>query len=134
MLQQSTDVLPLRDDRDVVRVRQIVRDKTARLGFSLIDQTKVVTAASELARNTVLHGGGGTVTLESLRNDTRIGIRLCFEDHGPGIPDIELALRDGYTTKKGLGLGLSGSRRLMNEFEIESTPGVGTKVRVTRWK
>jgi len=105
MLQQSTDVLPLRDDRDVVRVRQIVRDKTARLGFSLIDQTKVVTAASELARNTVLHGGGGTVTLESLRNDTRIGIRLCFEDHGPGIPDIELALRDGYTTKKGLGLG-----------------------------
>src|SRR5688572_16028300 len=134
MLLQSSDLLPLRSDEDIVRVRQAVRDKAARLGFNLIDQTKVVTAASELARNTVLHGGGGTVTLETLRNETRVGIRLSFEDQGPGIADIELALRDGYTTRNGLGLGLSGSRRLMNEFEIESKPGVGTKVRVTRWK
>jgi serine/threonine-protein kinase RsbT len=134
MLLQTADVMPLRSDEDVVRVRQAVRDKAARLGFSLIDQTKVVTAASELARNTILHGGGGTAKIESVSNGARVGIRLSFEDHGPGIADIELALRDGYTTKNGLGLGLSGSRRLMNEFEIESKPGEGTKVRVTRWK
>jgi serine/threonine-protein kinase RsbT len=134
MLLSKAEVLPLRTDDDVVRVRQAVRELATGLGFSLVDQTKVVTAASELARNTVTHGEGGKVTLETLRNDARVGLRLCFEDQGPGIPDIELALRDGYTTRKGLGLGLSGSRRLMNEFEIQSTPGQGTRVSVTRWK
>jgi serine/threonine-protein kinase RsbT len=134
MLLSKAEVLPLRTDDDVVRVRQAVRELATSLGFSLVDQTKVVTAASELARNTVTHGEGGKVTLETLRNDARVGLRLCFEDQGPGIPDIELALRDGYTTRKGLGLGLSGSRRLMNEFEIQSTPGQGTRVSVTRWK
>jgi serine/threonine-protein kinase RsbT len=134
MLLQKGEILPLRCDGDVVRARQRVREKAAKLGFSLIDTTKVVTAASELARNTVLHGGGGTVTLETLRKEGKVGLQLCFEDRGPGIPDIELALRDGYTTKNGLGLGLSGSRRLVNEFEIESKPGEGTRVRVTRWK
>jgi len=134
MLLQKADVLPLRSDEDVVRARHAVRDRAAKLGFSLIDQTKMVTAASELARNTVLHGGGGEVTIEVLRHDERIGLRLTFEDHGPGIPDVELALRDGYSTGTGLGLGLSGSRRLMNEFEIRSAPGEGTRVCVTRWK
>ena len=134
MQSQNGEILGLRTDEDVVRVRQIVRDKAAKLGFSLIDQTKVVTAASELARNTVLHGGGGTVKLETVRNDSRVGIRLSFEDEGPGIPNIDLALKDGYTTGKGLGLGLSGSRRLMSEFEIDSRPGEGTRVMVTRWK
>jgi serine/threonine-protein kinase RsbT len=98
-----------------------------------VDQTKLVTAASELARNTLIHGGGGTMQLESL-NGPRVGIRLTFQDNGPGIPDIELALRDGFTTGAGLGLGLGGSRRLANEFEIESKPGSGTKVTITRWK
>jgi len=103
------------------------------LGFSLVDQTKVVTAASELARNTVTYGGGGVLSLETL-NGPRIGIRLVFEDQGPGIPDIDLALRDGFTTGSGLGLGLGGAKRLVNEFEIASKPGVGTKVSITRWK
>lgn len=134
MLLQKPDVHPLRSDEDVVRVRHAVRDRASQLGFSLIDQTKLVTAASELGRNTVLHGGGGTMKLEVVRNGARVGLRLCFEDQGPGIPDVELAMRDGYTTKNGLGLGLSGSRRLVNEFEIRSTPGQGTVVCVTRWK
>jgi serine/threonine-protein kinase RsbT len=134
MLLQRGDVLPVRTDDDVVRVRQAVRERAASLGFSLVDQTKIVTAASELARNTLTHGEGGTVTIETLHADPRVGLRLCFEDQGPGIPDLELALRDGYTTRKGLGLGLSGSRRLMSEFEIQSTPGQGTRVSVTRWK
>ena len=134
MLLQKPDLLPLRSDEDVVRVRHAVRDRASKLGFSLIDQTKLVTAASELARNTVLHGGGGTVQIEVVRNETRVGLRLCFEDQGPGIPDVEQAMRDGYTTKNGLGLGLSGSRRLVNDFEIRSTPGEGTVVCVTRWK
>lgn len=134
MLLQKPDLLPLRRDEDVVRVRHAVRDRASKLGFSLIDQTKLVTAASELGRNTVLHGGGGTVQIEIVRKAARVGLRLCFEDQGPGIPDVELAMRDGYTTKNGLGLGLSGSRRLVNEFEIRSTPGEGTVVCVTRWK
>jgi len=134
MLLLKPDVLDAKTDEDVVRIRQKVREQAMRLGFSLVDQTKIVTAASELARNTILHGGGGTMTLEVLRQEPRTGIRLVFEDHGPGIPDIGLALTDGYTTKKGLGLGLSGSKRLMNEFEIDSRPGEGTRVRVTRWK
>jgi serine/threonine-protein kinase RsbT len=110
-----------------------VRSKAVSIGLSLVDQTKLVTAASELARNTVVHGGGGTAKLEVVQGSTKRGIRLTFEDHGPGIPDIERALSDGYTTGNGLGLGLGGSRRLTNEFSIESKPGVGTKIVITQW-
>ena len=102
--------------------------------MSLVDQTKLVTAASELGRNTRIYGGGGTVTLELIANGIRQGVRLTFEDHGPGIPDIELALKDGYTTGNGLGLGLGGAKRLSNEFHIHTTPGEGTRVTITRWK
>jgi len=105
-----------------------------RTGLTLVDQTKIVTAASELARNTLDYGGGGTVTLERLTNGSRLGISLTFEDEGPGIPDIEIALKDGYTTGAGLGLGLSGARRLSSEFYIQSRPGEGTRVTIVRWK
>jgi len=104
------------------------------MGFSLVDQTKIVTAASELARNVVVYGGGGTLSLEALNDGNRRGLRLAFEDNGPGIPDIEAALRDGFTTGSGLGLGLGGAKRLCNEFEIESRPGEGTRVVIARWK
>jgi serine/threonine-protein kinase RsbT len=124
---------PLRAAEDIVRVRQIARAWAVEIGFSLVEQTKIVTATSELARNTIEHGRGGTVRLRFLLNGAQKGLRLDFEDKGPGIPNIELALRDGYTTGTGLGLGLSGSRRLMNEFEISSEPGNGTRVSVTRW-
>ncbi len=126
--------LPIRSESDVVTVRQAVRKWATDLTFSLVDQTKIVTAASELARNTLIHGGGGVARLEILNNAPRRGLRLTFEDKGPGIQDIELALRDGYTTGGGLGLGLSGSKRLVNEFELVSAPGEGTKVIVTKWK
>ena len=129
-----TEKLPVQASEDVVRVRQAVRAWAVELGFSLVDQTKIVTAASELARNTVLYGGGGTAELESLTDGARRGLRLTFADQGPGIPDIEAALRDGFTTGSGLGLGLGGARRLSNEFEIRSQPGAGTVVRITRWK
>lgn len=129
----STETVPVKTEPDVVAVRRRVREVSAQMGFSLVDQTKVVTAASELARNTIIHGGGGKLCLEAL-NGPRRGLRLTFEDNGPGIPDIELALRDGFTTGSGLGLGLGGSKRLVNEFEIFSRPGEGTKVVVTRWK
>ena len=115
-------------------VRQQVRAWAVEQGFGLVDQTKIVTAASELARNTLIYGGGGTVRLEALNDGTRKGLRLTFEDHGPGIPDIELAMKDGYTTGTGLGLGLSGAKRLCNEFEIHSKAGEGTRVTITRWK
>lgn len=115
-------------------VRQAVREFAKKARFSLVDETKIVTAASELARNTLQYGGGGTVRLEALNDEVRRGVRLVFEDQGPGIADIEMALRDGYTTGNGLGLGLSGARRLSSEFEIESKPGVGTRVAITRWK
>jgi serine/threonine-protein kinase RsbT len=128
------ETLDARTENDVVMVRQTVRKWTAELAFSLVDQTKIVTAASELARNTLTHGGGGVVRLEALVEGIRKGIRLTFEDQGPGIPDIELALTDGYTTGNGLGLGLSGSKRLMTEFEIVSKVGEGTRVTVTKWK
>ncbi len=128
------DTLPARSETDVVLVRQMVRKWAAELGFSLVDQTKIVTAASELARNTLIHGGGGTVRLEALAEGVRKGLRLIFEDQGQGIPDIDLALKDGYTTGRGLGLGLSGSRRLMSEFEIVSRVGEGTRVTVAKWK
>ena len=119
---------------DVVGIRQAVRQRAVELGFNLVDQTKIVTAASELARNTVQYGGGGTVTIESLEVLGRRGLRLTFADEGPGIPDIELAMKDGYTTGGGLGLGLSGARRLSNEFQIDSKPGVGTRITITRWR
>jgi len=129
----AADVLAIRESDDVVRVRQLVRERSTAAGFRLVDQTKLVTAASELARNTLEHGGGGTVSLEVLQNGARRGVRLVFEDHGPGIADLSLALTDGYTTGSGMGLGLSGSRRLVNEFDIWSQVGVGTRVTVVRW-
>jgi serine/threonine-protein kinase RsbT len=127
--------MPLRLKDDIVLARQVVRARAVEAGFSLVDQTRLVTASSELARNTVDHGGGGTMTVELLDDDTgAIGLRLTFDDHGPGIPDVELALKDGYTTRGGLGLGLGGARRLVNEFEISSEPGMGTRVTVVRWR
>jgi serine/threonine-protein kinase RsbT len=128
------ETLPVRTENAVVMVRQVVRKWTGELAFSLVDQTKIITAASELARNTLIHGGGGTCRLEILSEGMRKGLRLTFEDQGPGIIDIELALKDGYTTGNGLGLGLSGSKRLMTDFEIVSKVGEGTRVTVTRWK
>jgi serine/threonine-protein kinase RsbT len=131
----------LRDERkeiraaqDVVAVRQIVREWAINAGFSLVDQTKIVTAASELARNTLTHGRGGTVRLEALNDGSRRGLRLIFEDRGPGIADVTQALRDGFTTGSGLGLGLGGAKRLSSEFDIESRPGEGTRVAITRWR
>jgi serine/threonine-protein kinase RsbT len=119
---------------DVVSVRQAVRQRAVELGFSLVDQTKIVTAASELARNTLEYGGGGTLRIEEILQGPRRGIRLVFEDNGPGIANIELAMKDGYTTGNGLGLGLSGAKRLSNEFFIESHPGEGTRVTIVRWR
>jgi serine/threonine-protein kinase RsbT len=124
----------VRGESDVVSVRQFVRKRAVELGFSLIDQTKLVTATSELARNTVVYGGGGTVRVEEVRDGARVGLRLAFEDEGPGIPDVEQALRDGYTTGNGLGLGLGGARRLVNDFRIESSAGQGTRITVVKWK
>lgn len=123
----------IQDEDEVVKVRQQARRWAAELGFSLVDQTKMVTAASELARNTVIYGGGGVVDFELLDAGDRRGLRLTFVDTGPGIADVELALRDGYTTGTGLGLGLSGAKRLVNDFHIESRPGAGTRVAITRW-
>jgi serine/threonine-protein kinase RsbT len=119
---------------DVVRLRQRVRAWTTELKFSLVDQTKMITASSELARNTLDHGGGGTCVMEIISNGKRNGLRLTFEDHGPGIPDLELALKDGYSTGGGMCLGLSGSKRLVNDFQIASKVGEGTRVCVVRWK
>jgi serine/threonine-protein kinase RsbT len=125
--------LPVRSQEDVVSIRQITRSQAVAIGLSLIDQTKFVTAASELARNTVIHGGGGTARIEIIENGQRRGIRLTFEDQGPGIRDLEQALRDGFTTGNGLGLGLGGARRLAGEFNIESVPGQGTRVVILQW-
>jgi serine/threonine-protein kinase RsbT len=130
---EPTIELPLRHQEDVVSVRQAARSQAVALGLSLVDQTKFVTAASELARNTVIHGGGGSAQLEVIQERSRRGIRLTFTDHGPGIADIEQALKDGYTTGTGLGLGLGGARRLTNEFTIESKPGAGTRIVITQW-
>jgi len=129
----SSETIPVVSEPDIVLVRRRVREEASRLGFSLVDQTKVVTAASELARNTLIHGGGGAMDLITL-NGPRVGLRLTFHDKGPGIPDIQLALRDGFTTGSGLGLGLGGAKRLVNEFEISSSADEGTKVSITRWK
>ena len=119
---------------DVVRVRQEVRARAIQAGLGLVDQTKIVTAASELARNTLDYGGGGTVTIETMTEGPRRGVRLTFEDKGPGIANIEQALTDGFTTGGGLGLGLSGAKRLSNEFEIETAKGMGTRIVIARWK
>src|SRR5690242_5875984 len=127
-------VLPIRSQEDVVRVRQVTRENAVAQGLTLVDQTKLVTAASELARNTLDYGGGGEVEILRLEELPRRGVRLSFVDQGPGIPDVEAALRDGFTTGGGLGLGLGGSRRLVSEFHIESTVGKGTRVQVIRWK
>jgi serine/threonine-protein kinase RsbT len=126
--------LPIRTSEDVVAVRQRVRSVATGQGMKLIDQTKIVTAASELARNTLIYGNGGTVLIELVESGSRRGVRLTFEDHGPGIANLDLAMKDGYTTGAGLGLGLGGARRLSNEFEIYSTPGEGTRVIITRWR
>jgi serine/threonine-protein kinase RsbT len=128
------ETLRLRSSDDIILARQAVRRKAQEIGFSLVDETKIVTAASELARNTVIHGGGGTLLMEPVQNGTKRGLRLTFEDRGPGIPDIEKALQDGYTTLGGLGLGLGGARRLSSDFVIRSTVGAGTTVSITRWR
>jgi serine/threonine-protein kinase RsbT len=124
----------LRSDVDVAAARRGVTDWAREIGFTVLDRTKVVTAASELARNTVIHGGGGVMSLEIVRDGSRQGLRLTFEDRGPGIADVDRALEDGYSTGGGMGLGLPGARRLVNEFALTSTEGVGTRVTVVRWK
>jgi len=130
----KSESLPIRTSEDVVVVRQAVRIQAVSLGFGLVDQTKLVTASSELARNTLEYGGGGAAQLEVIQNDQRAGLRIVFEDQGPGIANIEQALADGYTTAGGLGLGLGGAKRLSHEFEISSKPGAGTRVSILRWK
>jgi serine/threonine-protein kinase RsbT len=134
MSAESHESLEIRSSADVVAVRQATRALAERVGFSLVDQTKLVTAASELARNTITYGGGGSVRLEVVENGARRGVRLSFEDQGPGIQDVTLALKDGYTTGQGLGLGLGGARRLVNDFTIESALGSGTRVVIARWR
>lgn len=129
-----SDRFTIETSEQVVAFRQAVRQRATQLGFSLVDLTKIVTASSELARNTIQHGGGGHATIEMLIDGGRQGLRLCFEDTGPGIADIEVAMREGYSTGGGLGLGLPGSRRLAHEFNITSAPGQGTRVVITRWK
>jgi serine/threonine-protein kinase RsbT len=134
MINLSSGDIPLRSEQDIVLSRQAVRRLVQEQAFSLVDQTKFVTAASELARNTVIYGGGGQLRWEVLSEGAKRGVRLTFQDQGPGIPDIGLAMTDGWTSGTGLGLGLSGARRLVNEFEIQSTVGAGTRVTITRWK
>ena len=130
----NRSVLPVRSQEDVVRVRQSARENAIAQGLTLVDQTKLVTAASELARNTLDYGGGGEVEIVRLEELPRRGVRLTFVDQGPGIPDVEAALRDGFTTGGGLGLGLGGAKRLCNEFSIDSKPGNGTRVTIARWR
>jgi serine/threonine-protein kinase RsbT len=130
----KTERLQIKISDDVVRVRQLTRTFALEVGLSLVDQTKIVTASSELARNTLDYAGGGEVTVEIVEQGGRRGLRLVFDDRGPGIADIEQALKDGFTSGKGMGLGLGGAKRLSNEFSIESKPGVGTKVTIARWK
>jgi serine/threonine-protein kinase RsbT len=134
MLVPLSENRPIVTAEDVVAVRHAVRQRAVELGFNLVDQTKIVTAASELARNTLQYGGGGTLRIEEVIEGARRGLRLVFEDNGPGIANIELAMKDGYTTGNGLGLGLSGAKRLSNEFDIQSRPGAGTRVSIVRWR
>ena len=134
-MSSDLETFPVRNGEDVVKARQVVRSRAMDIGFSLVEQTKIVTAASELARNTVIYGGGGEMRIERLsEGPKRTGLRLTFEDHGPGIADIDLALRDGFTTGNGLGLGRNGARKLSHQFDIWSKPGAGTRVTITRWK
>ena len=126
--------VPLRSEEDVVLARQLVRRKAQEIGLSLIDQTKLVTAASELARNTLIHGGGGQMTVEVVARDLRRGLRLAFKDEGPGIPDVQLAMKDGWTSGSGLGMGLSGAKRLVNDFDLSTKVGEGTCVTIARWR
>jgi len=130
----KSETLPLRSDEDIVRSRQLVRQWAVELSFSLVEQTKIITAASEIARNTVLHGGGGVMQVEALTDGARRGLRLTFQDKGPGIPDLEQAMKDGFTTAGGLGLGLGGAKRLSSEFSVESRVGEGTRVVLARWR
>jgi serine/threonine-protein kinase RsbT len=130
----KTESVPVRSSAEVVSVRHVVRRYAVELGFSLVEQTKIVTAASELARNMVDYAGGGGLVLEALEEGHRRGLRLIFEDHGPGIPDVPAALRDGFTTGGGMGLGLGGAKRLSNEFEIKTAVGEGTRITLVRWK
>lgn len=134
MTEPDTGVMPLGGERDIVMCRQLVRRLAQQAKFSLVDQTKMITAASELSRNTVVYGGGGEMRWQVVHEDVRTGLRLAFEDKGPGIPDIELALTDGWTSGSGMGVGLSGSRRLVNDFELKTAVGEGTCVTITRWK
>lgn len=131
---QKNETFNLRTHSDIIIVRQATRAWAVELAFSIVDQTKIVTASSELARNTIDHGLGGTVLLELLHEGIRRGLRLTFEDQGPGIPDIDRVLKGGYTTAGGLGLGLSGSKRLVSEFDLVSTVGIGTRITITKWK
>ena len=131
---EKLEEIALKTGEDVVRLRKSVRERALATGFNLVEQTKVITAASELGRNTIQYGGGGMARIVSITNGTRRGLRLEFIDEGPGIADIEQALTDGFTTGGGLGLGLSGAKRLSDEFAIDSTPGKGTRVTITRWK
>jgi len=133
MTPSRSETRPVRESSDISLVRQFVRACAAELGFGVFDQTRIATAASELGRNTLIHGGGGTMRLETFVKNARRGVRLTFEDKGPGIADIEQAMTDGFSTKGGLGLGLGGSKRLVHEFEIVSRVGEGTRVTVTRW-
>jgi len=134
LLLAAGTALPLRTPEDIVRMRQVVREQATGMGFSLVDQTKIVTAASELARNTLVYGGGGEVAVAQVVEGLRRGLRLVFSDRGPGIAYIALAMKDGYTTGGGLGLGLGGAKRLSSEFAIDSRPGEGTRITITRWK
>jgi serine/threonine-protein kinase RsbT len=131
---EATGAIPLKSEADIVASRQVVRQLVVGLKFSLVDQTKMITAASELSRNTLVHGGGGQMRWETVEDGLRRGLRLVFEDQGPGIPDIKLALTDGWTSGGGMGLGLPGSKRLVHDFEVVSAPGTGTRVTITRWK
>ncbi|HWR54462.1 MAG TPA: anti-sigma regulatory factor [Bryobacteraceae bacterium] len=131
---RKAQTLPVRSSEDLLQVRQTVRTWAAEVGFNLVEQTKLITAASELARNTVIHGGGGSILAEIIDDGGRSGVRLTFEDRGPGIADLNLALKDGYSTGGGLGLGLGGAKRLSNEFYIYSKLGEGTRITITRWK
>ena len=134
MAVDADGAMPIRSEEDIVASRQVVRQLTQQLRFSLVDQTKMITAASELSRNTLVHGRGGRMRWETIEEGTRRGLRLHFEDEGPGIRDVKLALTDGWTSGNGMGLGLPGSKRLVHDFEIDSAPGTGTRVRITRWK
>src|SRR5579862_9349447 len=131
---ETSGEAPVRCERDIVLARQLVRKMAQTQGFSLVDQTKMVTAASELARNTLIYGGGGTMQWQMLVDAARKGLKLIFSDEGPGIPNLELAMSDGWTSGSGLGMGLSGAKRLVNEFDIQTQVGAGTRVSIARWK